>query len=345
MIDHLMQMFWALFKTRAELQMENLALRQQLAILKVKRPRPRLRPTDRWFWVAMRRVWLGWERVLIVVQPDTVVRWHRAGFRLYWRWRSRPKSGGRPRIEPQIRALIRRLATENPSWGAPRIHGELVKLGFEVSERTVSRYMPRRPAPPDALKKWMTFLRNHRGAIAGMDFFTVPTASFKLLYVFFVIHHHQRRQILHVNVTQHPIAQWVVQQLREAFPYDTAPKHLIFDRDTKFSGEVVAMLRAMRIRPSQTSYRSPWQNGVAERWVGSVRRELLEHVVVFNQRHLLRLLRSYLQYYHEDRTHLTLGKDSPEPRQLQERPGAEARVVALPRVGGLHHRYEWRAAA
>ncbi len=345
MLNLLMHVLWALFKTRAELQLENLALYQQLANFKAKRPRPRLKPPDRWFWVALRRVWSGWQRVLIVVQPDTVVGWHRLGFRLFWRWKSRHKKAGRPTIDPQIRALIRRLAHENPSWGAPRVHGELVKLGFEVSERTVSRYMPRRPAPADAVRRWITFLRNHKGGVAGMDFFAVPTVRFAVLYVFVIIDH-ERRQILHVNVTEHPTAQWLVQQLREAFPYDTAPKHLIFDRDTIFSAaEVMTMLKAMRIRPCRTSYRSPWQNGVCERWVGSVRRELLDHVVVFNRRHLMRLLHSYLEYYHRDRTHLTLGKDGPEHRAVEARPSAGARVVALPRVGGLHHRYEWRDAA
>jgi len=229
----------SVLKTRAQLQAENLALRQQLAVFKAKRPRPRVNTMDRWFWVALRCFWSGWANALIIVQPATVVRWHRAGLRLYWRWKSRYRPNGRPRVDPEIRGLVRRMARDNPTWGAPRVHGELLKLGFEVSERTVSRYMPKRPAPAGSVQRWMTFLQNHRSAIAGMDFFTVPTVHFAVLYVFFVIHH---------------------------------------QRDAKFSAEVVAMVRAMRIEPSRTSFRSPWQNGVAERWVLSVRRELLDHV-------------------------------------------------------------------
>ncbi len=236
------------------------------------------------------------------------------------------------------------MARENELWGAPRIHAELLKLGFIVSERTVSRYMPKRLSEPDAIERWKTFLRNHRELIAAMDFFTVPTVTFDVLYVLFVIHH-ARRLILHFNVTTNPGADWVMQQLREAFPYDTAPRFLIFDRDAKFSRAVVATITAVGTEPSQSAFRSPWQNGVAERWVGSVRRELLEHVVIPNERHLLRLLRDYVSYYHADRTHLGLGKDTPSSRVATPKPCNRTTVGSLPRVGGLHHRYEWRAAA
>jgi len=231
------------------------------------------------------------------------------------------------------------MATEN-SWGAPRIHAELLKLGFVVSERTVSRCMPRKPAGPDAIERWTRFLRNHRDVLAAMDFFTVPTATFRVLHVFFIIRH-ARRRILHVNVTTHPTAEWVVQQLREAFPFETATRYLILDRDGKYGCVVPEKLRSWGVNLVRTGWRSPWQNGVAERWVLSVRRELLDHVVVFNDAHLRRLLSEYVSYYNIDRCHLALDKDAPQPREVKSRSTAAAGVVALPRVGGIHHRYDW----
>ena len=329
---------------RADLVLENMALRQQLAVLLRTGRRPRLSTADRWFWVVLRRVWSRWTEVLAFVKPETVIRWHRAGFRFYWNWLSRRQHGGRRGIAAEVRALIRRLATENPTWGAPRVHGELRVLGFEVSERTVSRFMPRRRSSPEALQRWMTFLRNHRDAIAAMDFFVVPTVTFRVLYVWFALEH-GRRRILHFNVTDHPSSTWVVQQLRETFPFDKAPRHLIFDRDATFSAHVVSTVKSFGTEPTRTAPRSPWQNGVAERWIGSVRRELLAHVVVFNEHHLQCLLRDYVTYYHNDRTHLGLGKATPASRPPRSRPDGEAEVVGLPRLGGLHHRYEWRAAA
>jgi putative transposase len=217
------------------------------------------------------RFWAGWKQALIVVSPDTVVRWHRAGFALYWRVISRTSHVlGRKRISQEVRDLIFRMVRENPTWGAPRIHGELLMLGFDISERTISRWMKRAPRDPELAKRWLSFLRNHREAIAAMDFFTVPTITFGVLYCFFVIAHYRRR-ILHCNVTRHPTALWVVQQLREAFPYDSAPRFLIFDRDRKYGFEVPAAVRSLRITPIRTSFESPWQNGVAERWVESCR--------------------------------------------------------------------------
>ena len=334
----------ALLRDRADLALENLALRQQVAVLAERRPRPRLSTTDRLFWVFLRRLWSRWADVLVVVQPDTVVRWHRLGFRLFWRWRSRPGRPGRPRIDSELRDLIRQMARENPTWGAPRIHGELLMLGFDIAERTVSRYMPRRPAPGDVVERWKVFLRNHQEAIVGMDFFTVPTATFDILYVLVFVHH-ARRRVVHLAVTKWPTAAWVVQQRREAFPFDEAPRFLIFDRDAKFSTAVVAAIRSFGIQPSQTAYRSPWQNPIAERWIGSVRREMLDHVVVLGEAHLRRLLRQYVDYHHHDRCHLSLEKDAPEGRSPSTRPSGEAAIVALPRVGALHHRYEWRDAA
>jgi transposase InsO family protein len=217
-------------------------------------------------------------------------------------------------------------------------------LGFEVSERSVSRYLIRLRCSDGARQLWRTFLRNHRDAIATLDFFTVPTASFRLLYGLFVIEH-GRRRILHFNVTAHPTSEWIMQQLREAFPDSPPYRYVIMDRDSKFNGEVIELLKATGLKPVRTSVRSPWQNGVAERWVGSCRRELLDHVIIFNEEHLRRLVRSYLSYYHEDRTHLGLQKETPGRRPAQQKPSPHAEIDALPRVGGLHHRYVWREAA
>ena len=331
-------------RCRADLVLENVALRHQLGVLMQAGRRPRVTAVDRGFWVVLRRLWRRWSEVLVFVKPETVVRWHRAGFRLYWNWRSRRGRRGRPRTAAEVRALVRRFATENPTWGAPRVHGELRMLGFEVSERTVSRLMPRRAPKPEAVQRWMAFLRNHRDAIAAMDFFVVPTVTFRVLYVWFVIEH-GRRRIVHFHVTDQPDPAWVVQQLREAFPVDTAPRHLVFDRDGTFSAHIISVVKSFGTKPTPTSPRSPWQNGVAERWIGSVRRELLDHVVVFDDRHLLRLLQDYVAYHHDDRTHLGLAKATPAGRPRQTRPVGEAQVIALPRLGGLHHRYEWRAAA
>jgi len=332
----------ALLMSRSELLIENLALRQQVLALKRERPRPVLDNVDRAFWVALRASWPGWASRLIIVDPDTVTRWDRDWFRRHWARLSRQRRPGRPRIDREIRDLIHRMAGNG--WGAPRIHGELLKLGFEVSESTVSRYMPRRPVEPDKVTRWIAFLRNHKDGIAAMDFFTVPTASLRVVYVLFVIEH-ARRGIVHVNVTFHSTSAWVIQQLRESFPFDTAPRYLVFDRDSIFSAGVVRFVKAMGTEPVRTAYRSPWQNAIAERWIGSCRRELFDHVVVLSERHLRRLIRSYVAYYHEDRCHLGLEKDAPHTRGVASRPSATAKVVALPRVGGLHHRYEWREAA
>jgi putative transposase len=279
--------------------------------------------------------------VLLIVKPETVVGWHRAGF-LYWRWRSRGPAPGRARITAEIQELIRRMARENPTWGAPKIHGELLKLGFVLSERSVSRYLRAVQRRGDPGKRWLTFLRNHREAIVALDFFIVPTVSFRVLYCLFVIEH-ARRRILHFHVTAHPNSDWVVQQLREAFP-DLTP-YLILDRDTKFDAEVLYVLRSIGLKPQRTSRESPWQNGIAERRVGSCRRELLDHVIPLNEQHLRRLIRDYVRYYHFDRTHDGLGKDTPDRRPIENNPGHGANVISLPRVGGLHHRYVWQQAA
>jgi putative transposase len=314
-----------------------------VAALRKERPRPALDDLDRAFWVALRASWPGWTRRLVIANPDTVAKWNRERFRRCWAKLSQQKQGpGRPRVDAEIRRLIRTMVQD--AWGAPRIHGELLKLGFDVSEVSVSRYMTPRPVDPNKVKRWNTFLRNHKDAIAAMDFFTVPRASLRMLYVLFVIEH-RRRCIVHFNVTPNPTSAWVIQQLREAFPYDTAPRHLIFDRDTIFSSAVARFVRAMGTQATRTAYRCPWQNPVTERWSGSCRRELLDHVVVFGERHLIRLTRSYPEYYHGDRSHLGLSKDAPDRRPVTPRPSLTAKVVALPRVGGPHHRYERRVVA
>ncbi len=329
-----------LLHTRRSLLLENLVLRQQLVTLKRKHPRPRLALFDKLFWVLVRKFWSGWKQALIIVSPETIVQWHRAGFALYWRVISRARRVmGRKRVSKEVRDLIFRMAAENPTWGAPRIHGELLMLGFDISERTISRWMKRAPRDPEPAKRWLTFLRNHREVIAAMDFFTVPMITFGMLYCFFIISH-DRRRILHFNVTKHPTSLWVVQQLREAFPFQSAPKFLIFDRDAKYGLEVLIAVRSMRVTSVRTSFESPWQNGIAERWVESCRRDLLDHVIAVNGLHLKRLLTEYVAYYHDDRTHLGLAKQTPLGRLGSNGVG---RVVASPRLGGLHHRYE-RAA-
>jgi len=327
------------FRSRENLILENLALRQQLLALHTRRPRRRLSTMHKLFWIALRRLWTGWKEPLILVTPRTVVAWHRAGFRLYWRWLSGARHlGGRKRVGPEIRALIFRMAAENPTWGAPRIHGELLKLGFNLSEPTVSRWLRRAPRTPDPARRWMTFLRNHSEAIAAMDFFTVPTITFGILYCFFVIGHN-RRKILCFNVTRNPSALWIVQQMREAWPYTAAHRFLLFDRDAKFGSDVESFVKDIGVRSVRTAFRSPWQNGVAERWVGSCRRDLLDHVIVLNERHLKRLMAEYVRYYHEDRTHLGLAKDTPAGRLITHRPATGNTIRSFPRLGGLHHRY------
>lgn len=331
------------FRDRGDTALEVLALRQQVAVLKRKRPRPRLSRLDRLFWIGLRKLWSRWTEVLVIVTPDTVVGWHRTGFRLYWRWRARAP-GGRPKITEEIRGLIRRLAEENTDWGAPKIHGELQKLGFVVSERTVARYLRNVHRRGDPGKRWLTFLQNHREVVVAFDFLTVPTVTFQLLYCFFVIEH-GRRKILHFNVTRHPSAEWVVQQLREAFPEAGPYRYAILDRDSKFDAEVIMFLKATGLKPKRTRVQAPWQNGTAERWVGSCRREILDHVIALNEQHLRRVVRDYVSYYHQDRIHDSLGKDTPSRRPVEPKPVASATLISLPRMGGLHHRYAWRRAA
>ena len=327
----------ALFRSREEQAIVELTLRQQLAIYVHKHPRPRLSPLDRAFWVALSQFWPRWKNHIVVVRPETVVRWHRDGFRRYWRSISTP-GPGRPPIPEETKALIVRIATEN-CWRARKIQAELMKLGIRVSLATVSCYVPKTKPDPTQQQRWMTFLRNHKDVISGMDFFVVPTVRFRLLYVWFAIDH-GRRRILHFNVTENPTASWVIQQLRETFPNEATHRYLIYDNDAIFSPAVTSAIKSFEIDPKRTAFRSPWQKRTAERAVGSVRRELLDHVIVLNEDHLRRLLRDYVDYYNTERVHTSIG-DAPVGRPVESRPSSGARVVGFPRIGGLHHRYAW----
>jgi len=286
----------------------------------------------------LRHRWREWKRALVIVQPETVVRWHRQGFRFYWRWKSRAY-GGRPRFDPQVRALVRRMTLANPLWGAPRIHGELLKLGIEISQTTVAKYMPRRRRPPS--QSWRAFLENHLEDMVSIDFFTVPSATFQVLFVFLVLAH-DRRRLLHFNVTEHPSAEWTAQQIVEAFPWDTAPRYLLRDRDAIYGTHFRHRVAGFQVSEVLIAPRAPWQNPYVERLIGSIRRECLDHVIVFGEAHLRRILGAYIKYYHGSRTHLSLDKDAPNPRDVQ--PPTMGEVIELPEVGGLHHRYERRAA-
>ena len=337
----------ALFRSREEQAIIELALRQQLSVYAQNRPRHRQSPLDRAFWVALSRRWPHWKNHLVIVRPETVVRWHRNGFRRYWRSISMP-GHGRPPISEETKALIVRVATEN-CWRARKIQAELMKLGIRVSLSTVSRYVPKTKSDPTQQQRWMTFLRNHKWrkrsfrVSPGMDILVVPTVRFHLLYVCFAIDH-GRRRILPFNVTENPTAGWVIQQLRETFPDEPSPRYLSYDNDAIFSPAVTSAIKSFEVDPKRTAFRSPWQNGTAERVVGSVRRELLDYVVVLNEDHLRRLLREYVDYYNAERVHTSIG-DAPVGRPVESRPSSGARVVGLPRVGGLHHRYVWCEAS
>jgi len=320
------------FKSKLRLEAENAVLRHQLIILRRRlHGRVRLTNHDRWFFIQLYRWFPAILRVLMIMQPETLVRWHRAGFRRYWRWKSR-RRGGRPPVETELRALIRRMSIENPLWGAPRIHGELLKLGFEVAQSSVAKYMVKRRVPPS--QGWRTFLRNHAPDIAAMDLFVVPTIGFDLLYALVIVRL-DRRDLVWINVTTNPTAEWVARQITEAFPWDMAPCYMIRDRDRVYGTVVTRRLRAMGIRDKPIAPASPWQNGFAERLIGSIRRECLDHIIVLGEVHLRRILKSYARYYNETRTHLALDKDAPLSRTVKR----AGRILCRPILGGLHHEY------
>ena len=321
-----------LFKSRSRLEAENLFLRHQLNIaLRRAPPRFRLCGSDRALLIWMTRLWPSLLGVAQVVKAETILRWHRAGFKAFWRWKSRNRAG-RPRIDRDLRDLIQRMSRENPLWGASRIHGELLMLGFEVAQSTVSKYMVRGQNPPS--QTWKTFLRNHAEAIAAIDMCVVPTLTFDLLFAFLVLGH-GRRQLLWFEVTRHPTAEWLARQITEAFPWTSAPAYLVRDNDHAYGHVFTSRVRAMGIRDRPISPGSPWQNGYAERLIGTLRRECLDQVVIFGETHLRRILSAYAAYYNKARTHLALQKDAPLHRAVQR----SGTVVAIPILAGLHHQY------
>jgi transposase InsO family protein len=323
---------FALFRSRVALHAEILFLRQQLNVLQRRSPkRVALNNIDRLVFAGLYCLAPQALDALKILKPQTVIRWHRVGFRAYWRWKSRPHSG-RPGTPREIRQLIRDMSIANPLWGAPRIHGEILKLGIDVGQTTVAKYMARRRRPPS--QGWRTFLHNHADGIASMDLFVVPTISFRLLYGLLILQH-GRRQILRLAVTAHPTAEWIARQLTDAYAWAAAPRYIVRDRDAVYGDIFIRRLKAMGIRDRPIAARSPWQNGYAERLIGSIRRDCLDYVVVFSERHLRHLLASYQRYYNEARTHLSLNKDAPVSRAIQ----AVGGIVAKPLLGGLHHQY------
>ena len=330
-ILHALGMFVAdMFKSRWRLEAENLFLRHQLSIpLRRAPPRLRLRGSDQALLMWMTRLWPSLLGAAQVVQPETILRWHRAGFKAFWRWKSRNRAG-RPKIDRELRDLIQRMSRENPLWGAPRIHGEFLMLGFDVAQSTVSQYMVRGRRPPS--QTWKTFLRNHAEAIAAIDLCVVPTLTFERLFAFLVLGH-GRRQLLWFEVTRYPTAEWLARQVTEAFPWISAPAYLVRDNDGAYGHIFKRRVMAMGIRDRPVSPRSPWQNGHMERLIGTVRRECLDQVMIFGEAHLRRVLASYADYYNQARTHLALQKDAPLHRAVQ-RSGV---IDAIPILAGLHH--------
>src|SRR3982074_979969 len=327
-------------RSRASLELEVVALRHQVAVLRRQRSgRLRLFCTDRLLWVWLYRVWPRALQAMLLVKPATVVHWPRQGFRVYWRWRSRSRQIGRPKTSTEIRQLIRQMSLANPIWGAPRIHGELLMLGIRVSQATAGRYIPGAPKGPSPT--WRSFLRNHMRNTAAVDMFVVATATFRLLYALIVLGH-DRRRIIHFEVTQNPTQVWLARQMTEAFPWDTAPRYLLRDRDASYGQTFRDRVVAMAIKEVVTAARSPWQNPYVERVIGSPPPGGPNHVIIFDECHLRDVLSSYFHYYHRTRTHLSLDKDCPDTRPVHRT--AAGKIIALPEVGGLHHRYERRAA-
>ena len=320
------------FKSKLRLEGENAVLRHQLNVLRRKlHGRVRLTNHDRLFFIQLYRWFPSILKVLTIIRPETLVRWHRAGFRCYWRRKSRPQ-GGRPQIDTELRRLVRRMSVENPLWGAPRIHGELLKLGFEVAQSSVAKYMVKRRGPPS--QGWRTFLHNHAPDIAAMDLFVVPTVGFDLLYAFVIVRL-GRRDLVWINVTAYPTADWIARQITEAFPWNEAPRYMIRDRDRIYGTVVTRRLRAMGIRDKPAAPASPWQNGVVERLIGSIRRESVDHMIVLGEAHLRRILKSYARYYNGVRTHRSLNKDAPVSRSVQRAGVIRSRAI----LGRLHHHY------
>lgn len=340
-------LLWNVFRSslssQQQLVLENVALRHQLAVLSRSSKRPRLRQTDRLFWSWLSRLWSGWRTSLLVVQPETVIRWQRTAWRRYWRWKSRGGGDrGRSRIPQEVQDLIKRMAKENPRWGNMRIMGEVQKPGYRVSKQTVRRYRRRTTCKPPS-QSWRNFLRNHAPHIWAADFFTVQTLTFKTLYVFFFISH-QRRELVHINVTSHPTAAWVWRQLIEATPWGKQPSYLIRDRDSSYGESFNPRAAMLGVKAILTPVQAPKANAVAERVVGTLRRECLDHIIVINERHLRRILKEYVAHYNGARPHRTLGLEMPTGPPFLVVPAVRVGIVARPVLGGLHHEYEWEAA-
>jgi putative transposase len=331
---------WICFfgRERMDLVLEVLTLRQQVLILQRTHPRPRLTRADRVFWTFLSSVWGDWKRSLILFQPKTVVGWQRKSFCWFWRWKSH-RQAGRPQLAPETVALIRSMWRENPLWGAPKIERELLKLGIRVSQSTIQKYQPRDKTPRG--QRWMTFLRNHLRSVVAVDFFTVPTVTFRVLYVFIILHH-ERRRVLHFNITESPTAAWTGQQMVNAFPFVAAPPYVLRDRDGIYGEELQGRIRNLGMEELKITSRSPWQSPYVERMIGTLRRGCLDHMIIFNERQLHRVLREFLDYYHRVRPHRSLDDDSPDGREVEE--DVREKIVALPVLGGLHHHYTRRAA-
>jgi putative transposase len=334
----------AIFRPKALLIAENLCLRQQLVVLQRRHPRPRLSDADRRFWILASRWFSDWRNPLRIVKPETVLGWQRAGWRAYWRWRSsRQARGGRPAIRGELQALIGRMAAENRLWGQKRIQAELTRLGFQVSARTVAKYMRRGRRGRGPTGTWREFLTRHASDMWACDFFCVPTVLFQTLHVFFVIRL-ANREILHVEVTRHPTADWAAQQIVECCAWDRAPpRFLIHDRDSRYGASFDRRVRGVGIRQVRTPFRSPRANAVAERWVRSARSECLDHLIVFSESNLRRVLSAYVTYYNRWRPHRSLGQAAPCGEAMSLRQQACRKIAAAPVLGGLHHIY--RAAA
>lgn len=323
----------AIFSPKTNLIFENISLRQQLIVYQRSVKRPEIKNIDRVFWVWLSKIWSNWKASLIVVEAATVIGWHRKGFKLYWKRKSR--SIGRPTIDWQLIKLIRKFQKENPTWSAQRIQGELAKLGLKVSDNTVTKYMAKVKGENLKRQRWLTFLRNHAKHIVGIDFFVARTIFFQAIYVFVAISH-QRRKIVHFGVTSNPRSAWAIQQLRETFAFDDISKYVIRDNDAIFSEDFKIHIRRFGLEDTPTAARSPWQNPVAERVIGTLRRECLDHMIILNEQHLHDVLHEYIyDYYNVSRTHMSLGKDSPIHRPVQN----YGRIVSKPILGGLHHCY------
>ncbi len=326
-------LFFALFKSRRQLALENVALRQQLIIQQRTIKKPKITNADRAFWIWLSNIWDNWKSALIVVKPETVIGWHRKGFKYYWRRKS--KSVGRPKIDWDLIQLIRKLQKENPLWSPQRIQGELAKLGYCVCENTVAKYMQKPKSSPEKVGSWLTFLRNHSLSTIGIDFMVVRSLCFQAIYVFVAISH-DRRKILHLGVSSRPHSRWAIQQLRETLAFDETTRYIVRDNDKIFSDAFKATIARFGIEDKPTAFRSPWQNPYCERVIGTLRRECLDHVIVLNEKHLMNILNEYVEYYNASRTHMSLGKDPPIPRARQ----TKGKIVSRSVLGGLHHVYK-----